>query len=215
MMLKPTSVLKPIRILIADDHPLIRTALKAVINAEPHMVVISEASDGVEAVEQFFKLLPDIALMDLAMPRKDGLEAIHEILGVYPTARIIVLTNSDSDEDVYQGLEAGAMGYILKDTRHEELLGVIRYVHSGKKYIPAKLAERLAQRRFQPVVSDREMQVLRGMMAGKSNKAIGYELGIAESTVKSHIKSILLKLNVADRTQAVTEALRRGILQSK
>lgn len=204
-----------IKILIADDHPIIKTALKTIINSEANMEVIAEVTNGLEAVDQFKRIHPDVVLLDLSMPKMDGLEATKTILAEDPYARIIILTNSDSDENVFRAMEIGARGYVLKDSPHEHLISVIRRVHSGDKYIPEKLAERLSKRRYQPSLSDRELDVLQWVMRGRNNKAIGHELGIAESTVKSHIKSILLKLNVSDRTQAVTEALRRGILVSE
>ncbi len=201
-----------IRILIADDHPLIRTALKSVINSEPNMTVIGEVGNGRDAVALYFQHQPDVTLMDISMPKMDGLEAIHNILNVYPEAYIIVLTNADSDEDIYRGLAAGARGYLLKDTHHEELLSIIKRVHAGETFVPKKLAERLARRQTQTTLSAREMEVLKQMMGGKNNKAIALHLKIAESTVKSHVKNILYKLKVNDRTQAVVEALRRGII---
>ena len=205
--------LNPIRVLIADDHPMIRTALKSMINTETNMIVVGEAQDGSEAVKLFDDTQPDITLMDLNMPSLNGLEAIRQIRETHTDARIIVLTNFDSDEDVHNGIEAGAMGYVLKDSTQEKLLESIRSVYAGLRFIPRNLAEKLTNRKTYPKLSPRELSVLRLMMMGKSNRAIGVELGITESTVKSHVKNILTKMGVNDRTQAVTRAIQRGILR--
>ena len=178
------------------------------------MQVIAAVANGEEAVRFHAARKPDITLMDVRMPKMTGLEAIEHILEKDPDAKIILLTNADSNEDVLKGLRTGASGYVLKDSHHEELFRIIRLVLNGERYIPPHLAERLAQHKFQPKLSPRELQVLERMMEGKNNRAIAYDLNIAESTVKSHVKNILIKLNVNDRTQAVTEALRRGILST-
>ncbi len=203
----------PIRVLIADDHPMIRTALSTMIEREINMTVVGEAKNGVEAVRLFGETEPDITLMDINMPIMDGLEAIRMIREKNGEARIIVLTNFDSDEDVLAGMAAGAMGYLLKDTSQEKLLETIRTVHAGEKYLPKNLLEKISHRKLLPQLSPREIHVLRLMMAGRSNRAIGVELGITESTVKSHVKNILIKMGVNDRTQAVTLAIQRGILR--
>lgn len=204
---------KHIRILIADDHPLIRTALKSMITYERDMDIVGEAKNGLEAVRLFKKEDPDITLMDLNMPELDGVGAIKYIRKIEPSARIIVLTNYDTDEDVYQGMQAGARGYLLKGASQAKLVEIIRRVHAGQKFIPKELAEKLTQRSMYPELTDREKQVLDLVKQGNTNRAIALKLGIAESTVKSHIKSILIKLNVNDRTQAVTTAIKRGILR--
>jgi two-component system NarL family response regulator len=203
----------PIRILIADDHPMIRTALKTMIEREPNMEVAGEAKNGLEAVKIFGETRPHITLMDINMPIMDGLEAIKVIRSKDGEARIIVLTNYDTDDDVQSGLAAGAMGYLLKDTTQDKLLNTIRAVHAGERVVPKQLLDKIAQRRLLPSLSPREISVLRLMMAGRSNRAIGLELGITESTVKSHVKNILIKMGVNDRTQAVTQAVQRGILR--
>jgi two-component system NarL family response regulator len=203
----------PIRILIADDHPMIRTALKTMIEREPNMEVAGEAKNGLEAVKVFGETRPHITLMDINMPIMDGLEAIKVIRSKDGEARIIVLTNYDTDDDVQSGLAAGAMGYLLKDTTQDKLLNTIRAVHAGERVVPKQLLDKIAQRRLLPSLSPREISVLRLMMAGRSNRAIGLELGITESTVKSHVKNILIKMGVNDRTQAVTQAVQRGILR--
>jgi two-component system NarL family response regulator len=201
-----------IKILIADDHPMIRTAISSVIESEQNMEVVAQASNGHQAVKLFRECLPDITLMDLNMPIMNGLEAIREIRNDAPEARIIVLTNFDTDEDVQQGMAAGAMGYLLKDSSPDDLLDTIRTVHIGEKFVPQHLLDKIEQNKNIPNLSPRELSVLQLMKKGKSNRAIGVELGITESTVKSHVKNILIKMGVNDRTQAVTQALQRGIL---
>ena len=202
----------PIHILIADDHPVIRTAIARMLEHEANLAVVGIAENGREAVRLFEETLPDITLMDLSMPVMDGQEAIRLIRAGHPDARIIILTNFDSDEDVQQGLRSGAMGYLLKDATADQLLDTIRAVHLGEKVVAPNLMERVQQRKNMPNLSPREIHVLRLMMRGKSNLAIGLELGITESTVKSHVKNILIKMGVNDRTQAVTLAIQRGIL---
>jgi len=201
-----------IKILIADDHPVIRTAISNVISREPNMEVVGQAINGHSAVKLYRECLPDITLMDINMPIMDGLEAIQTIRSEDSNARIIVLTNFDSDEDVKRGLAAGALGYLLKDASPEELLETIRSVYAGEKYVPKHLLDKIETHKSIPNLSPREIGVLQLMMRGKSNRAIGLELGITESTVKSHVKNILIKMGVNDRTQAVTQALQRGIL---
>lgn len=201
-----------IRILIADDHPVIRTALAGVITREPNMEVVGEAVNGQVAVRLYRERQPDVTLMDIAMPIMDGLEAIARIRSEDAAARIIVLTNLDTDEDVKRGMAAGAMGYLLKDSSPEQLLETIRSVNAGEKRVPQHLLDKIEAHKSIPNLSPREIGVLRLMMRGKSNRAIGLELGITESTVKSHVKNILIKMGVNDRTQAVTQALQRGIL---
>lgn len=202
-----------IHILIADDHPMMRTALHSLISSEPGMVVVGEARDGEAVVRMFQELRPDVTLMDLNMPKQHGLEAIRQILDMHPEARIIILTNSDTSDDIQLGYAAGAKGYLVKDTPQVQLLEVIRTVHRGGKYIPHALAARITSRETTKPLSERELQILRLVMTGKNNLAIGHQLGISESTVKTHLKNILLKLDVSDRTQAVRKALQLGILR--
>lgn len=206
--------LNPIRILICDDHPMIRVALRSTINMEPNMAVIGEAVDGSEAVMMYKKHRPDVVLMDVNMPLMDGLEAITTILDEYPDGRFIILTNFDSEEDVFRGLEAGAMGYIIKDTPQNTLISGIHTVYNGHRMISPDIAQKLSQRKTYPRLSPREMDILRLMRDGKSNQAISIQLNITESTVKSHVKNILFKLGANDRTQAVTKALQRGVLRN-
>jgi DNA-binding NarL/FixJ family response regulator len=202
-----------IRVLIADDHPVVREGVAAMIERRPDMTVVAEAATGREAVAAYRAAQPDVVLMDLRMPDMTGVEAIGAIRGEFPGARIIVLTTYDGDEDIYRGLQAGARAYLLKDAPRDDLLDAIRAVHAGQRRIPPAVAARLAERVLAgPDLTARELEVLRGIVAGRSNKEIGDHLGIGEGTVKAHVNSILGKLGVADRTQAVTTALQRGIV---
>lgn len=200
-----------IRLLIADDHPVVREGLAALLNRRADMTVVGEADDGEEAVALYETLRPDVVLIDLRMPRMGGVEAIAAIRQRDAQARFIVLTTYDGDEDIYRALQAGAQAYLLKDTPRETLLATVRAVHGGEKRIPPELAAKLAERVFSPALTPREREVLEQMVRGQSNREIGLTLDIAEGTVKAHVNSVLSKLGVNDRTQAVTEALRRGL----
>jgi DNA-binding NarL/FixJ family response regulator len=201
-----------ITILTVDDHPLIRDGLAAVIAREPDMRVVAEAGDGEQALEQYRAHQPSVVLMDLRMPVMDGVEAIQAIRGEFPTARIIALTTYEGDEDIYQALAAGASGYLLKDMLRTELIEVIRKVHQGYRAIPQAVAAKLAIHTPRIGLTPREIEVLRLMAEGKSNPEIATALGRAEGTMKIHVQNILQKLGAGDRTQAVTIALRRGII---
>lgn len=203
---------EPIRIMVAEDHHVVRQGLVALLKTVSGLQVVGEAADGREAIERFDEFHPDVTLMDLRMPNLGGVEAVVEIRRKHPAARIIVLTTFDGDEDIYRALQAGAKGYLLKGMFGEELVDAIRAVHSGRTRIPPAVAERLADRMGGPALTSRELDVLRAIVAGRSNKEIGTELSIAEATVKTHINNILGKLGVADRTQAATTALQRGIV---
>jgi len=205
-------VSEPIRILVADDHHVVRQGLVALLKTVSGFQVVAEAADGKQALEYFDQHRPDVTLMDLRMPHLGGVEAVTQIRRKYPAARIIVLTTFDGDEDIYRALQAGAKGYLLKGMFGEELMDAIRAVHAGKTRIPPAIAERLADRMGAPALTARELQVLKEIVAGRSNKEIGAELSISEATVKTHINSILGKLGVTDRTQAATSALQRGIV---
>jgi len=200
-----------IRVLIADDHPVVRSGLTMIIQYTLGIEATAEASTGLEAVQLFFQHQPDVVLMDLKMPTMSGVEAITTILKGAPEARIIVLTTYDGDEDIYRGLQAGAKGYLLKSVTREELIHAIQQVHAGHKYIPAEVGARLAERMSSPQLTERERQVLMQMCEGKSNQEIAETLHISEGTVKFHVNGILRKLAVSDRTQAVLVALRKGI----
>jgi DNA-binding NarL/FixJ family response regulator len=203
----------PITILTADDHPLIRDGLAAVLRVEGGLQVVAEAANGEEAIEAYARLHPDIVLMDLRMPVMDGLTATRAILADDPNARIIVLTTYDGDEDIHRALAAGARGYLLKDMMRTDLLGVIRAVHRGQRGIPAPIAARLAEHTPRIGLTPRELEVLRLVAEGLSNAQVGERIGRTEGTVKVHLKNILQKLDVKDRTEAVTTALRRGFIR--
>jgi DNA-binding NarL/FixJ family response regulator len=202
-----------IRVLIADDHSLVRHGLAAIINMEEDTAVVGEAGDGEEAVALWRELKPDVVLMDLRMPKVEGVEAIKRIRAEDPHAGIIVLTTFDHDEDIYAGLRAGAKAYLLKDVEPDELFRCIRAVHSGEAYLQSKVAVRLAQRVHDESLTGREEQILKLLAEGKSNRAIGQALFITESTVKSHLKSLFVKLDVTSRAEAVALAARRGLVK--
>jgi DNA-binding NarL/FixJ family response regulator len=203
----------PIRILIADDHYIVRMGLVAMINTEPDMKVVAEASDGDQAVALFKKWHPDLAVLDLRMPVKNGIEAIGEIRKQDSGARILMLTAIDGDECIHNALEAGAVGYVLKDSSEEELIPAIRAAASGQSWIPEEVAKRLAARRMLEELTPREIEVLNELVKGLANKQIADTLNITETTAKWYVKNILGKLQVADRTEAVTVAIRRGIVR--
>jgi DNA-binding NarL/FixJ family response regulator len=203
---------KVIRVLTVDDHLLLREGIAAVLEGQEDMVLVGEASNGREAVECFRRLQPNVTLMDLRMPDMSGLEAIAAIRADFPDARIIVLTTYTGDVQAAAALKAGAAGYLLKNLVRKELIETIRTVHAGKRRIPPEIATGIAEHVADDTLTDREIEVLRGVAAGKSNKLIAAELDIAEGTVKTHMKSILPKLDASDRTHAVMIALRRGIL---
>ncbi len=201
-----------IRVLITDDHPIVREGLAAIIDRREDMTTVAQAGNGQEALEMYRLHHPDVVLMDLRMPRMDGVTAITQIRQEAPDARIIVLTTFDGEEDIYRGLQAGAKAYLLKDAPREELVEAVRAVHSGQTRIPSNVAVKLATRISQSPLTPREGEVLRLMVAGNSNQEIANALFIAEGTVKAHVNSILEKMKVSDRTQAVTAALRRGLV---
>ncbi len=204
----------PIRILIADDHPVVRSGIAAMLEIDPaaNLQVVGQARNGREMVHLFAQLQPDIGLVDLRMPDMGGVEAIEAIRSEFSEARLIVLTTYDGDEDIYRGLRAGAKAYLLKDTPREDLLLCIQTVYMGRSFIPPDIGVRLAERMGSPVLSRREREVLQLLPKGMSNQEIGATLQITEGTVKSHVNSILSKLNVTDRTQAVIVALKRGLI---
>jgi two-component system, NarL family, response regulator len=202
----------PIRLLIVDDHTIVRQGLATIINRDPNVTVIAQAQDGQQAIDLFREHQPDVTLMDLRMPQMDGVEAITTICAEFKQARIIVLTTYDADEDIYRGLRAGAQGYLLKDTGADELLNAIRTVHSGRKYISPEVGSKLAERMSNPELSQREFEVLGLMAQGMNNLGIATALSIGESTVKTHVNRILSKLGVSDRTKAVIVAAKRGLV---
>lgn len=200
-------------ILIVDDHPMMRAGLAAVLGGEPDFVVVAEASNGDEAIAQYRAHRPDLVLMDLRMPTRDGLSATRAIIAEDPAARIIMLTTYDGDEDIHRALEAGARGYLLKDMLRTELLNVVRAVQHGRRGIPAPVAARLAEHTPRVELTERELEVLALVAQGLSNGDIGTVIGRTEGTVKVHVRNILQKLDAHDRTAAVTIALQRGFIR--
>jgi len=205
----------PIRILVVDDHHVVRQGLVALLNIMPDIEVVGQAADGAEAIKLHGSLRPDITLMDLQLPGISGVEAIRRIRNNDPAARFIVLTTFDGDEDIYRALEAGARAYLLKGMTVEELTSAIKAVHAGKTRISPAIAEKLAERMSGPALTAREQDVLERIVAGRSNKEIASDLNISEATVKTHINSLLGKLGVGDRTHAATVAIQRGIVHLK
>jgi DNA-binding NarL/FixJ family response regulator len=207
-----SSAPKLIRILAVDDHPLLRKGIAALVNAEPDMKLVGEASNGQEAIESFRLHRPDVTLMDIQMPSFNGIEATSAIQSEFPDARIIVLTTYTGDAQVLRALKAGARAYILKGHVHRELLESIRAVHAGQKRIPPDVAAQLAEHATDDELTSREIDVLRLIAAGNSNKLVADQLSIGEATVKSHVTNILSKLGANDRAHAVTIGLKRGII---
>lgn len=201
-----------IRVLVVEDHHVVRQGLVALLSVVDGLEVVGEAADGVEAIGQFRKCVPDVTLIDLRLPRLSGVEVIQRIRMESPHSRFIVLTTYDGDEDIYRALHAGARAYLLKGMTTEELIATIRTVHAGKSHIPPAIAQRLAERMGTEELTPREFDVLEQIVHGKSNKEIATELDISEATVKTHINSLLGKLGVTDRTQAATAAIQRGLV---
>ena len=202
----------PIRILVAEDHLIARVGVSTIVNLQPDMTVVAEAANGQQAIDLYRTHLPDVTLLDLRMPIMSGIEAAAAIRREYPRARLIALTTYGGDEDIRRALHAGVQAYLMKDILHDELLKAIRAVHDGQTYLPATVAAALAAQMPRPDLSAREVQVLELIVAGLANKQIAYTLNIAEYTVKNHVKNILDKLGVQDRTQAATVAIQRGIV---
>ena len=203
---------KPIRVLCVDDHLLLREGVAAVLEGQPDMTLVGQAVNGREALEMFRQHQPDVTLMDLRMPDMSGIQAITTIRAEFSSARIIVLTTYTGDVQAVEALKAGASGYLLKNMLRKELLEAIRAVHAGKRRVPAEIAMEIAEHAVDEALTEREVQILKGVATGKSNKLIAAELAISESTVKAHMKSILPKLAASGRTHAVMIALKRGIL---
>jgi DNA-binding NarL/FixJ family response regulator len=202
----------PIRIVIAEDHLIARVGVKTIINTQPDMTVVGEAANGTQAVELYRKHRPDVTLMDVRMPVMNGVEAIIAIRAEFADASIIALSTYGGDEDIRRALQAGARAYLTKDVLHDELIRAIHAVHAGGKYLPASVSAALESSTLPAGLSAREMEVLALIVKGLGNKQIAYQLGIAEHTVKNHVKNILSKLSVDDRTQAATAAIQRGII---
>jgi DNA-binding NarL/FixJ family response regulator len=202
----------PIRIVIAEDHLIARGGVKTILNTQPDMTVVGEAANGTQAVELYRKHRPDVTLMDVRMPVMNGVEAIVAIRAEFADASIIALSTYGGDEDIRRALQAGARAYLTKDVLHDELIRAIHAVHAGGKYLPASVSAALESSTLPAGLSAREMEVLALIVKGLGNKQIAYQLGIAEHTVKNHVKNILSKLSVDDRTQAATAAIQRGII---
>jgi DNA-binding NarL/FixJ family response regulator len=203
---------KKIKILSVDDHPLLREGLASVIQGEPDMEIVGEATNGEEAMQCFRQCRPDVTLMDIQMPGMNGVEAMSAIRSEYPDARFIVLTTYQGDVQALRAIKAGASGYLLKNMLRKDLLRAIREVHSGKRFIPPEIANNVVAHLADDSLSEREIAVLRSVAAGKPNKLIAYEFAVSEATIKSHMKNILSKLGANDRTHAVMIALKRGFI---
>ena len=202
-----------IKILVAEDHEIVRDGICAIIERESDLTVVARAQNGKQAVQLYRQQQPDVVLTDLKMPIMQGVEEIKQIIFEFPQAKIIILTTYDTDEDIYRGLQAGAKGYLLKDTSSEELATAIRTVYQGKKYIPPQIVIKLAERINSTELTNREFEVLKLLSKGQSNQEIGSSLKITEGTVKFHVNNILSKLGVSDRTGAVITALKRGLVK--
>ena len=203
----------PIRILLADDHPSLRAGLASILNAQPDLTVVAEAGSGSETLTQFQASHPDILLIDLRMPDGDGIQTIKDLIARDPEVKTLVLTTYDNEEDIFSALEAGARGYILKDTTREEIIEAVRQVHAGQRFLPPAIASRLADRMIRPTLTPRELDVLRLVSRGRSNKDMAAAMFLSEETIKSHMKGLFQKLGVHDRAEAVAIALQRGLLR--
>jgi DNA-binding NarL/FixJ family response regulator len=204
---------RPIRIMTVDDHPALRDGIASIVEHEPDMKLVAEAANGAEAVAAYVRIRPDVTLMDLQMPQMGGLEAIAQIREQVPAARIIVLTTYEGDVQAVRALKAGASSYLLKSALRRELLDAIRAVHMGRRYLPAGIAQDIAIHAADETLTTREVAILRLVAEGKANKIIAWELSISDDTVKAHLRSIFAKLDVNDRTHAVTAAFRRGAIE--
>lgn len=201
-----------VTVVIVDDHPVVRDGLQAILSTEPGVRVVGETGDGAEALELIPKLRPNVVLMDLMLPGAHGIEVIRRVAQKYGDIHFIVLTSAAGDEEIYQALEAGARGYLFKDMARKELVQAVLAVHKGQRYIPTQVGSRIAEYLPRSPLSPREIDVLQCIAGGMRNKEIAEQLGVSEFTVNSHVKRLMEKLNVSDRTLAVTTALKRGII---
>jgi DNA-binding NarL/FixJ family response regulator len=201
-----------IKVMVVDDHPLMRVGVAAIINARPNMTVVAQTGTGEEAVSLFQQHKPDITLMDLRLPKMSGVDAILAIRARYPESKFVVLTTYEGDEDIHRAFDAGARGYVIKGMPYQTLIDALLRVHSGGRFLPPPVARALESRMPDSELSPREQEVLQLLVNGKSNKEIANDLGITNATVKCHVSTILMRLNVSDRTQAVVAALQRGLV---
>lgn len=202
---------RPIRVFLADDHPPLRAGIAAILNSQPDIKVVGEAGSGREALES--EVVADVYIVDLRMPDGDGIHVIKQLMKRDPASKVLVLTTYDNEEDVFRALEAGARGYLLKDTNTEELVAALRQVHAGERHLPHAIATRLADRLVRPTLTPRELDVLRLVAKGRTNKELASAMFISEETVKTHVKTLFLKLGVHDRAEAVSVSLKRGIIR--
>jgi two-component system NarL family response regulator len=209
----PTADRTKVRVLVADDHPVVRQGVIANVKPQRDMMVVGEAGDGVEALALIKEHSPDVVMLDLRMPGMDGLDVIAEVNNSKLESKVIIMTTFESEEDVHRAMKAGARGYLLKDSSQEEILDAIRRVSLGETYLPARIVQKFAEGMRKPELSPREIEVLQCVASGKSNKEIGAQLYIAEGTVKTHVKSLLEKLGVVGRTAAIREAVHRGLVR--
>jgi DNA-binding NarL/FixJ family response regulator len=208
----PQQLNQPIRVLIADDHPVVRAGLTSMLGTQTELEIVGSAASGEEALAKLGQAKPDVLLLDLRMHGLSGVETLLAMKRTADETRVIILTSFETDEDIYRAVQAGAQGYLLKDTSLKEMVTAIRTVHAGKRYIPQDIAARLADRMMRTDLTPREVEILKLLSKGPTNKQIGHVLGISENTVKNHVNSIIEKLEVSDRTEAVTTAIQRGLL---
>jgi two-component system NarL family response regulator len=201
-----------IKVLIVDDHPVVRVGLTSMLATQPQLEVIGSSSTGEEAIERVRHSDPDVLLLDLRMPGMNGVDTLNALMLIGAHARAIVLTSFETDEDIYRAFQAGAQGYLLKDTSLREMVEAIRTVHAGKRYVPSNIASRLAERMMRTDLTVRELEILKMLAKGPTNKEIARALGISDNTVRNHVNSIIEKLDVSDRTEAATTAIQRGLI---
>jgi two-component system, NarL family, response regulator len=207
-----TSLSRKMRLVLADDHPVVRDGLAAMINQQSDMEVIGEAGDGEEAIALYDRYVPDVMMLDLRMPKRDGVTVVQDVLEKHPKARLLIMTTHDGDEDIFRCLSQGAMGYLLKDASRQEILSAIRTVGEDRQYTSSSVAVKALQRMAKPTLTQRELHVLKLLAEGRSNKDIARRLVITEGTAKTHVKAILTKLDAISRTEAVAIAHKRGLI---